>query len=145
MALNSQQSRVEHATAGNSPSVYVVIEEVTSIGGPSGTANLIDSTHLLSTGKEFLQGLADFGEVTLAGNFTGGTKQMELFDLFSNTADPQEFRIRIPSAAGATTYHTFYFNGVVSGWALSGGVDDKWNLNITIRTSGGMDYAGVIA
>jgi hypothetical protein len=144
MALNSQQSRIEHATAGNSPSVYAELEEVTSISGPSGTANLIDTTHLRSTGKEYLPGLADFGEITLAMNFTGGTKQMELFDLFSTNADAQEFRIRIPSAAGATTYHTFTFSAVVSGWALSEGVDDKVNLNITLRTTGGVDYVGVV-
>lgn len=140
--INAQGSRIEHSAG--SPSVWNEIEHVTSISGPSGTANLIDVTDLRSSGKEYLPGLADFGEITLACNFTGGTEQMALFDLFSTNADANEYRLRIPTSAAQTTFYVFRFNAVVSAWSLSAAVDDKVPLNITLRTTGGVEFVGTV-
>jgi hypothetical protein len=148
MALNSQGSKILHADISASPDpsplVYAEIEEVTSIGGPDGTLNLIDVSHLGSSRKEYLPGLADNGTITLACNFTAGTKQMDLFDLFNESSDPQPFRIQIPTDSSRTAFHTFDFNAIVTRWSLADAVDAKVSLNITLQTTGGVEYVGVV-
>ena len=144
MALNSQGSRIKHAPAAVSPSVYAAIEQVVSITGPDGSANLIDVSHLGSTRKEYLQGLADNGSISLECNFTGGTEQMLLYDMFNTTADAEEFKLEIPSTSAKTNFYTFTFLAVVSKWSLSSKVDDKVTLNITLQTTGGVTYQGIV-
>jgi hypothetical protein len=148
MAINSQGSRILHADVSASPNpsplVYAAIEEVTSIGGPDGTLNLIDASHLGSVRKEYLAGLADNGTITLACNFTAGAKQMDMFDLFNGSADPQPFRIQIPTTSARTAFHTFDFDAIVTRWSLADAVDAKVTLNITLQTTGGVEYVGVL-
>ena len=144
MALNSQGSRISHAPSAVSPSVYAQIEEVTSISGPDGTANLIDVSHLGSTRKEYLQGLADNGSIQLECNYTGGTKQQDLYDLFNETADAEEYKLEIPSTSAKTNFHTFTFQAVVTKWSLSAAFDNKVTLSVTLQTTGGVNYLGVI-
>lgn len=143
MAINSQGSQFLHSGPG-SPASYVAIEEVISIGGPQGTATLIDVSHLGSTRKEYLQGLADNGAVQLSCNFTGATKQMDMFTMFNTTADPEQFMLKIPSDSTKTTFHTFVFDGIVTKWELADATDAKVTLAITVQTTGGVTYSGVI-
>lgn len=139
MAINSQGSRVLHSGPG-SPSAYAALEEVTSISGPDGSANLIDVSHLQSTRKEYLAGLADNGTIQLECNFTGGTKQMDMFTLFNSNSDPEPFKIQIPETSALADYHEFTFLGIVTKWSLAEAVDDKVKLTMTIQTTGGLTY-----
>lgn len=140
MAINSQGSRILHVGLG-SPGDYQALEQVTSIGGPNGTLSLIDVSHLGSTRKEYLPGLADNGQISLTCNFTAGEKQMQMFDLFNSSADPTAFRIEIPSTSARTNYHRFSFLAIVMKWALTDGVDKKVDLSIDIQTTGGLTYS----
>lgn len=140
MAINARNSAVYHSGPG-SPADYAAIEQVTSISGPDGSVNLIDVTHLGSSGKEYLAGLPDSGSLSLECNFTAGTKQMDLFDNFQASADAEPFYLQIPTASGASTYHTFYFNAVVSKWQLSEAVDQQVKLSIGLKISGAVTYA----
>lgn len=139
MAINSQGSKLMHSSG--SPTALVQVEEVTSISGPNGTLNLIDVSHLGSTRKEYLPGLADNGTIDVECNFTGETKQMELFDLFNASADPTEFQIQVPHDATLAQFHKFTFMGIMSKWALSDAVDAKVKLSMTIQTTGGVTYS----
>jgi hypothetical protein len=139
MALNSQGSKISHGN-GASPEVFTQIEEVTSIGGPDGSAPLIDVSHLQSTRKEYLQGLADGGQVQLECNFIAGAQQMSLFTMFNNTADPESFRIEIPTDSTRSAFHQFDFQGIVTKWSLADAVDAKVKLNVTLQTTGGVVY-----
>jgi hypothetical protein len=139
MALGSQGSRIAHSPAG-SPAVYVDLEEVTSIGGPDGTLNLIDVSHLKSLRKEYLPGLADNGTISVECNFIAGTEQMLLFDMFNTSAVAEQFRIQIPTDPTWTQFHGFLFDGIISKWTLGETVDDKSKLSITIQTTGGVTY-----
>lgn len=140
MAINSQGSYVDH-NDGSSPSVWGVLEEVTSIQGPDGSAAQIDTTHLLSTGKEYLPGLGDPGQLQLECNFTAGTKQMALKAMFDANSDPQPFRVHIPTTSAKTNYHVFSFLALVSKWSLNEAVDDKAKLSIALKISGAVNYA----
>jgi hypothetical protein len=139
MAINSQGSKLQHSGPG-SPAAYVDLEEVTSIGGPDGSLNLIDVSHLGSSRKEYLPGLADNGTIQVEANFTGETKQMDMFDLFNNTSDPEPFRILIPTDSTRTSFHQFDFLGIVSKWSVADAVDSKVKLTMTIQTTGGVTY-----
>lgn len=140
MAINARNSTVYHSGPG-SPASYAAIEHVVSISGPDGSANLIDVTDLASSGKEYLPGLPDSGSLQLECNFTNGTKQMDLFDNFQASADPEPFYLSIPTASGASTHHNFYFNAVVSKWSLSEAVDQQVKLSIGLKISGAVTYA----
>jgi hypothetical protein len=140
MAINSRNSKVFHSGPG-SPAAYASIEHVVTISGPDGSAQLIDTTDLESSGKEYLPGLPDSGSLQLECNYTAGTKQMDLFDNFQASADPEPFYLQIPTAVGAATNHTFYFNAVVSKWSLSEAVDQQVKLSIGLKISGAVTYA----
>lgn len=139
MALNSQGSKISHASAA-SPTDFQNVEEVTSISGPNGTLSLIDVSHLGSTRKEYLPGLADNGTIDVECNFTAGSQQMILFDLFNSSSDPEGFLIEIPTDSTRTVFHEFSFMGIMSKWALGDAVDSKVKLTMTIQTTGGVTY-----
>jgi hypothetical protein len=140
VAINSQGSKLGHAASGASPTTFNYVEEVTSISGPNGTLNLIDVSHLLSTRKEYLPGLADNGTIDVECNFTAGTEQMLLFDMFNTSADPEEFQIEVPTDSTRTQFHKFRFFGIMSKWSLGDAVDSKVKLSMTIQTTGGVNY-----
>ena len=98
-------------------------------------------SHLRSTRKQYLPGLADNGTVSLECHFTGGTEQMRLFDMFNNTSDPEQMRILIPIASGSTTFHRFTFLGIISKWSIADATDTAVKLSITVQTTGGVTYS----
>lgn len=143
MAINSQGSQILHDAGGGSPTSYNAVEQVKSITGPQGTANLIDVSHLGSTAKEYLPGLADSGQVQLVCQFIGGSEQMDLRRMFDNTADAEHFMIKIPTSSLKTNFHTFAFDAVVIKWDLAESVDAAVVLNVTLQVSGAVNYAVV--
>ncbi len=139
MALNSQGSKISHAGA-NSPTDFQNIEEVKSISGPNGTLSLLDASHLQSTRKEYLPGLADNGTIDIECNYVAGTQQMLLFDMFNNTGDPENFLIEVPTDSTRTSFYEFAFAGIMSKWALGDAVDSIVKLTMTIQTTGGVTF-----
>lgn len=139
MALNSQGSRISHASAA-SPTDFQPLEECKSISGPNGTLSLLDASHLGSSRKEYLPGLADNGTIDVECNFVAGTEQMRLFDMFNNSSDPEPFLIEIPTDSSRTSFHQFTFNGIMSKFTLGEAVDSIVKLTMTIQTTGGFNY-----
>lgn len=136
MALKAQQSIISVLVGG----ALHDIEEVVNITGPDGKAKLIDTTHLKSTGKEYLQGLADWGALSCDCNFTGETYQMFVRTMYATQAPATTFRVKIPDETGAA-YHVFTFEGIVTSWNLDVKTDDKVGLKIALQVSGAVDYA----
>lgn len=140
MALKAQQSFIEVLDDSlGSPGTWSEIEEVNNIAGPDGKAKLIDTTHLRSTGKEYLQGIADFGQISLDLNYTGEPEQMFLRDMYSSQSPQKPFRIRVPDDVSAE-HHVFFFEAIVTSWNLDLKTDDKAGLKITLQVSGGVTY-----
>lgn len=133
MALKAQQSFIQVDDNG-----LKEIEEVNNINGPDGKSKLIDTTHLRSTGKQYLQGLADFGQVSLDMNFIAGPEQMFLRTMYATQSVEKTFRIKIPDDLSG--YHVFTFLAIVSSWNLGVPTDDKVSLKATIQVSGGVEY-----
>lgn len=115
------------------------LEECRQINGPGGTAATIDTTHLLSTGKEYLSDFPDFGDITLVCNYTGGTVQLNMFEAFSASAAAAPCTMRVKMADGS--YNTLTFNGVVTSWALGAQVGSQVTVNIGVHVTGGLDIA----
>jgi len=130
----AQGTRILHQTL----TAFIDVEAVTNISGPNGTAATIDTTDLRSTGKENIPGLADYGQLTLDLNYTDGAEQVKLFDMFSTHADPEPFRLALPTDSTMETYVQYDFLASVSGCVFGAKVDDKQTLQITLKTSGGM-------
>lgn len=142
MALKSQNTVLLMTTDVGSPDVLTAIEKVTDISGPSGTSNLIDATHLTSTGKEFLPGLADYGKIALTINFEGLPQQMRLRTKYATQALPHNYKLEVPDGIGG--FHMFAFQAIVLSWALAAKVDDKIILTVELQTSGSVTYTAPV-
>lgn len=135
MALKAQQSTISVLVGG----VLHEVEEVNNISGPDGKAKLIETTHLKSVGKEYLSGLADWGQISLDCNFaSSNTYQMALRTMYATQAPATTFRIKVPDGAN---YHVFTFQAVVMSWSIDLKTDDKAGLKITLQVSGGVTYS----
>jgi len=114
------------------------VGEVTDFSGPGGQAADVDITALLSTAKEFLQGLRDEGELTLSLNF--------------NATDAGQAGMINDRAARLRNYYDILFTdytwsatsfpsrasfwGYCKGFSISGAVDDKVSAQAVIRIDG---------
>ena len=96
-----------------------VVGEVTNISGPTGSAGVIDVTHLLSTAKEKMMGLPDEGQITLELNFAYGTsvnaKQKQLVaDRKARTK--RQWGIIFPDASDFTCERRWICHGIFRNW-----------------------------
>lgn len=118
----------------------VEIAEVTNIGGPSMSAEVIDATHLRSPGmwREKIGGVKDAGELTFDLNFiianaTHNAATGMLSAFAGSTAPPtDDYDIVFPDAA-ATVWS---FRGFVSDFETGAEVDGKLEASLTVTLSG---------
>lgn len=107
------------------------IGEVISFSGPSGSPAVIDITHLGSTAKEKMISVRDEGQVTFE----------ILYDSSGNTAHTQlnseriartkrYYEIELTDGTNAGTF--LFFAAYVSGFSLSGAVDDALKASVTL-------------
>ena len=116
---------------------YTALGEVLSITPPPKSRDTIEATHMLSDDgyREFIGGLRDGGESSLALNYTeaGSTLLETLF-----AADVETFRITL---AGASTV---IFNGIITAFSLDEVViDDKMAMSLTIKVTGKPTFLAV--
>jgi hypothetical protein len=113
-----------------SPTTYIQVGEVQTFDGPSGQANVIDTTHLTSTAKEKLIGLPDEGQITIGGNYVSSDNgQDEMFEA-RNTQQRRDFKLEMSNG------ELWLFQGYVLAFNISGGVDDKVNFSATVEITG---------
>jgi hypothetical protein len=113
-----------------SPTTYIQVGEVQTFDGPSGQANVIDTTHLTSTAKEKLIGLPDEGQITIGGNYVSSDNgQDEMFEA-RNTQQRRDFKLELSNG------ELWLFQGYVLAFNISGGVDDKVNFSATVEITG---------
>lgn len=135
MAIKSQTSVVyvsnENAdSTAYGSATFDKIGEVTNIGAPSGEAADIDTTHLESTGKEYLIGLPDEGNIELSMNaISGDAGHTEL--LTAQTAANRRW-LKIIWSNGSV----WYIKCLVKKYVWSAGVDAKIEASASFRLSG---------
>lgn len=113
------------------------VAEISGFNGPDGEAAEIDVTHLRSTAKEYLQGLADEGNIS----FTG----------FLKPSDSAQAGLRTDrDAQVANTYSitltdspatVLTFSAFVKQFAISAQPDGAVALNVSLRITGPVTWS----
>lgn len=117
------------------PPTWVDIGEAVDYSGPTGSASVIDITHLQSIAKEKLMGLADEGQFTLSLNRVfSDIGQMLCWEARAERLK-KNFKITYKDSTTAA------FAGYVLEFSTSGGVDDKVSGSITIEIDGPVTFA----
>lgn len=142
MAIEAQKSFLFWSTT-TSLATVIEIGEVTGFNGPTGSANVIDVTHLQSTAKEKMIGLRDEGQLTLDCNCVpGNSGQVKLRECRAARTQGH-WAIKLSDTAITHGITLIDSHGYVSGFAVSGSVDNKVNLSVTIEITGGVTWSTV--
>lgn len=126
-----------HLQVDNGSGVFADILNVKSIGGPKMSANIVDVTHMLSTGawREKLTTLRDAGEITFGCNFvpTEATHgdSAGLIYLFKKSI-VRTWKI-IFADTGLSEWE---FDAVISGLEFNDPLESVWEVNVTLALSG---------
>lgn len=137
-AFSGQGTTIARADVAT-PTVFDVLAEVKSITGPGGASNTLDTTTLSSVAMEFVPGLKDNGEVGMSLNFVPGDQaQQQMLD------DQENQRMAIYkitySDKRPTGGTTATFNGYVTNFSPSIGVNALSTADATIRVTGGVTW-----
>ena len=118
-----------------------LIGEVKSFDGPSGSAGVIDKSHLGSTYKEKIIGLPDEGQIALEVNLVpSDAAQMKMkTDRAARTKKSWILKLSDSTSAGAET--RLKGEGYCTGFAVSGAVDDVVKGSISIEIDGGVSWS----
>jgi len=118
------------------------IGQVTGFNGPSLSAPVIDVTTLQSTAKEKMIGVYDAGQVSLNVLFDNEASNARLHDALIRDMTARTKRQYDIKFVGNTTQNTgaVYFGGYVSGFNITGAVDNALKADITIALASGVDF-----
>lgn len=119
-----------------SGTAYVDIAQVTNIGGPSASREMIDVTALDTTGgyRKFIGSFRDAGAINLTMNFTNaGYKQMKTD--FESSA-PVGYQISVPDETNNALGTSVQFYGLVQELPLTIPTDAQITADIVIKISG---------
>lgn len=131
MALESQGVVLYWSTT-TSLSTVITVGQVVSFNGPTGSASIIDVTHLGSTAKEKQMGLPDEGNIS--------------FDLILATSDNGQTKMRECRSARTkghwclkltdSSISVLHGDGYVTGFSITGAVDDVIKANTQVEITG---------
>lgn len=138
MAIETQGCVLYWSTT-TSLSTAISIGEVVGFNGPTGSANVIDVSHLGSTAKEKMIGLRDEGQITLDCNLKpSDSGQVKLRECRAARTQGNWALKMTDTAITMMNAH-----GYVSGFAVTGAVDQVVKASITIEISGAVTYSTV--
>jgi predicted secreted protein len=118
---------------GASPQVFTTISEIKTFSGPTGSAAVIDVTDLSSTAKEKRMGLADEGQLSFTINYIPDNTQHTLLRTRRASRDETDFKMVFTDDSPSTTWS---FSAFVTGFAVSGAVDNVVEANVTLEITG---------
>jgi len=112
----------------------VAIAELTSIGGPTISADTLDVTsHDSPDGyREFLQGLRDAGEISIEGNFIPGNAGQKALKTDMDDGSSDSYTVTFPTAMGTT----WEFSAIITAFETSAPFDDKASFTATLKITG---------
>jgi predicted secreted protein len=125
----------QRATTLTPGTTYETIANVTNIGGPERTREIIDVTAHDSPGgwMEFLGGLKDGGEISLDINYDPAESTHDIDDDFDDDV-PRNYRIVI--LPDTDDEHTWQIKGIMNNVGDEFPYDDKMARSVTIKVSG---------
>ena len=119
---------------GASPEVFTNIYETVSIGGFGQSNDLVEATHLLSTAKEFINGMADGVEFPVVVNYkpTDATHVGLMSDCINKVSN-RNFKWVIPTSPSLT----WSFAAIVRAWAVQNTTaNEPFRVSFTLKVSG---------
>ena len=130
-ALESQGMVIQKSD-GASPEVYTTIDEVTSIGGPDGSASEIDKSDLSSTAKVFGMGLKDNGSVALEIMYIPSNTQHAAMRTDWGNRAAGNYKILFTDSPQTT----WTFNAYVQNFSISAAIDATLTGSVSLRING---------
>lgn len=118
---------------GASPQVFTTISEIKTFSGPTGSAAVIDVTDLSSTAKEKRMGLADEGQLSFTINYIPDNTQHALLRTQRASREETNFKMVFTDDSPSTTWS---FSAFVTGFAVSGAVDNVVEATVTLEITG---------
>jgi predicted secreted protein len=121
-------------------SLMTKIAEVIEIGLPNPQQDDVEATHFESPGRarEYIPGLINNGEITIAINYVGGSASDLLLTAAMAAGEARDCEIWIPTT---TDFWKFSFSGIVKGYEKAIPIDDRQTATVTIRVNGAVTEA----
>lgn len=137
-AIKSQGSQLLVGDGGDPTETFNAIGELVSVSGlGGGSPTEIDTTSLASTGKEFILGLKDEGEITITLNLDTADTQQTFLRTSRDSATVRNFRFDLADTANTQ----ISFAALVKTFQIGAAVDDKITLEIALRVTGAAVWA----
>lgn len=121
---------------------FETIGGVTGWNGPTGSAAVIDITAISDTaGKQKLVGLRDEGQITLDINLSSSSTDLHNA-LRTDRADRalRTFDIKYSDNNSTSQPSAMYFQGYVTGYAITGAVDQAVKASLTLELTSAIRY-----
>jgi hypothetical protein len=117
------------------------LAEVFNVGFPNIQTEEVDVTHYQSPDRvrEFIQGLADGGEIPIEINWVPGSDTDVTIRTLRSSGAVRSHRITTPNGV------TWTFPGFIKGFEPSGNLGGKLAATVTVRVSGAPVYAAAVA
>lgn len=131
-AIESQDTTINIRNSAGS--AWLEIGEVTSFGGPGGSASVYTVSHLKSLRVEKRMGLPDEGQLTLSGNRLGSDVGQVEFKAARAARSKKEFQIIYSDGS------IDEFEGYCLEYSSTGGVDQAVQFSATIEITGEVTF-----
>ena len=137
MANLESQGTVLKVGNDASPEVFTAIGEIKEIGGPSGSAPVIDVSNLSSTKREKIMGLPDEGQVSMSLNYDPDDVQQTALRTARTNRTAKNFKIETSDSP----VDTISFVAYVLEFSLGFAVDEVVSLAITLEITNEVTFA----
>jgi hypothetical protein len=121
--------------------VLTQLDELLSVTPPNPQIEEVEATHMGSTAREFIAGLADFGEGEFSFNFIPGNATDVLIRAAIADRVTRDFKIVLPIAAGGAQEITGQC--IVKGWVPTDPIDARMTAALTVRYTSTPSYVTV--
>lgn len=122
----------------DSPETFSELEEVTGGVTVGETAPLVDVTHMQSTSREYISGLADGDEFSIECNATMASPSVQQRFIALKGLTKTLRVTATNTSVSPNTQRTYRFSAVFLGWGLTPAVGEADKLNFTFKISGGI-------
>lgn len=133
--VNTVGLTITAGSATATPTQWTKIANWKAFSGLDGQRSEIDTSNLDSTGKEYLLGLADFGQFTSELDYGPADAGQLALRAALSASTSRPFKLTLPNLETVT------FNGLVKSLPISGGVDQVVKSQVTIRITGSPTFA----
>lgn len=120
------------AVSTDSGSTWVDLCQLSSINGPDGSSSEIEVTTLCSSAKEYISGLADYGNVAISGMYDPANAGLVSLKTLYDSGDEAQFRITLTDTASTE----ITFDGYVNAYSWAFEADDASRVSSNIRVTG---------